>query len=665
MKNRIVLVLCFITQIIFAQNVQWACEVLDCSQKYLNEKYSSIQACGVPNAYLKRPKASSNSFVMGCIEETNKETTQEAFIQLKYCTPKLISQVSILENSGPGSITKVLLFDTANKEHIVYTGTAKDISAPKRILNIQFPTTDYKVASVKIISMPSKVSSWNCIDAVGISNLKHPYTIDIPIENLGPKINSKYEEIAPLVSPDGTLLFFTRENDPNNKGYNKREDDQDIWFSKLDSSGEWTEAKNVGFPLNNTSYNRVISVTPDGNTLLLNGKYTATGRFRGPGLSISNKTKNGWEIPEDIIIKDFENKNKYIDFCMANDKKHLIISMEDKSSIGERDLYISFINKNGHWSKPKNLGKTINSKGDDVTPFLASDGVSLYFSTDGRKGFGDMDIYKSKRLDDSWKNWSEPENLGSSINTNDWDTYFTISAKGDYAYLVRYEDSYGGSDIYRIKLKEESKPNPVVLIYGSVINAKTREPIEAKIIYELLSNGKEVGTAISESDKGNYKIILPYGKKYGFRAVAEGYYAINENIDVSDLKTYEEIQKDIKMVPIEVGEIIRLNNIFFEFGKSELKSASFPELDRVVVLMKDNAIEIEMAGHTDNIGSEEANLKLSTERAKSVVAYLISKGIEPSRLIAKGYGENKPITTNDNEEGKQQNRRVEFTILKK
>ena len=313
--------------------------------------------------------------------------------------------------------------------------------------------------------------------------------------------------------------------------------------------------------------------------------------------------------------------------------------------------------------------------------------MTVYFSSDRKGGQGSNDIYYSKRIDKSWKRWSRPVNLGPAINTDGYDAYYTISAIGDYAYMVSFKSTEGKGDVVRYDLRPKVTPgdtakaplaslptaDPVALISGKVIDSKTGKPVEATIVYEDLTSGEEVGTATTNPTTGEYKIVLPFGKKYSMRAVAPNFIAEGENVDLTDstangkAKTYREINnKSLKLIPIEEGQIVRLNNIFFATGKSALSSESFPELNRIAITMTENkTLAIELGGHTDNTGSDESNLKLSQDRADAVQEYLIGKGIEPDRVKSKGYGETAPVAKNDTPEGQQRNRRVEFKILKK
>lgn len=480
--------------------------------------------------------------------------------------------------------------------------------------------------------------------------------------NLGKNINTEYSEYVPVIAPDGNTLYMFVYEDPAGLGGG------DIWYSTKKGDIGWHPRKNIGAPLNNDAGNFVISVSPDNNTLFLSRRYKKRGKKivdNGIGFSISKRTKLGWSMPIDVEVENFKNKNIYGEFCMSADQKTLLHAIEMDDSFGDQDLYVSFRNNDGTWTTPKNLGKTINTKKSENSPFLASDGLTLYFSTNGRPGYGKNDIFMSRRIDDSWTNWTEPENLGPSINTKDKDMYFTIPASGEYAYMVSGQNSVGKADIWKMKLPKAVKPSPVVLVYGKVLNSKTNEGIEADITYRLLSTDEEVGIASSDPKDGKYKIILPAGKVYSFMATKKNIYTVSQNINLTDIKDYTEIERNLYLTPISKGSTVRLNNLFFVTGKTEINKTSHPELQRLVQVMKNNpTMEIEIAGHTDNVGSEKLNNKLSLERANAVRDYLISQGINDKRLVAKGYGESKPVAKNDTDEGKKLNRRVDFTVIK-
>ena len=492
----------------------------------------------------------------------------------------------------------------------------------------------------------------------------------LKIENLGININSDLPELRPTISADGNTLFFICENHPVNTKYNSVPNSQDIWYSRRDSSGKWSEARHLAYPLNTSQYNAVYWMSPDNNRILIRGAFL-NGAFNGKGVSMCSLKSNGrWSEPNALMIKNYSkyDRGRQSGATMAHDGKTLLLYMTPEPGGENNDLFVCFLTADGSWTEPKNLGKTINSPvTDEMTPYVAADGVTLYFSSDRPGGLGDNDIWMTKRLDKTWQKWSEPVNLGSPINTENWDAFFTLDAGGEYAYLTTNLNTYGESDIVRVKLLEREKPNPVLMVSGNVYNQKTKEPITASLVYETLPDGVEAGNAVSNASDGSFKIVLPYDKNYLIRAIADKFFAVSENLNLDSLVKagYKEIHKDLYLVPIEIGQVVRLNNVFFDFDKADLRSESFVELDRVVKLLEENpSIEIEMSAHTDSRGSDEYNFKLSDNRARSVMEYILSKGIAPGRITSQGYGETKPVVDNDTDENRQLNRRVEFKILK-
>ncbi len=479
--------------------------------------------------------------------------------------------------------------------------------------------------------------------------------------NLGPTVNSKFIEKTPVIAPDGKTLFFTVQGDPTSIAGS-----DDIYYATSTNDTTWNQKKDIGQPLNNVWPNSVISVAPDNNSVVLMHTYNPDGTPKAAGISMSTKTNEGWSVPRDIQIDNYYNKGRSNEFCMSANREVFIMAIQRDDSYGSNDLYVSFLKEGGNYSTPMNLGSSVNTPLWEASPFLAADGVSLYFSTYGYPGYGSADIFVTKRLDSTWTKWSEPLNLGPDINSSSWEAYYSIPASGLYAYVVSEKNSLGGIDIFRIKLPEALKPRPVVLIYGKVMNGKTKEPLEADITYNFLTTNRESGIATSNVKDGSYKIVLPAGEKYSFLARKNDFYSVSENIDVRDLKMYQEIERNLYLAPVEVGETILLNNLFFDFNKSELRQESTAELDRMAALLLVNKeMVVEISGHTDNVGGDAYNQKLSVDRANAVKLYLVRKGTTGDRIRAVGYGKGKPTGPNDTEAGRQRNRRVEFTILKK
>jgi outer membrane protein OmpA-like peptidoglycan-associated protein len=690
-----------------AQDVVWATGVSYDNEISNKDGYNARKSLGPPDVETYG-KYSKNAATIN--------PAKGAALWVDFSAPVETKQVLILESNGISQVVKVDLVDAVSgSTFTVYESPSNPGGANYRLLRIVLPDKSMKAKQIKIKF--STQQEQQQLDAVGITSSEEELTLEsiltkyakAPVKyntagndaakntyvhaynaanvnvlnvkksvdkigeplkpgesgNMGRDVNSEYDEIAPIISPDEQTLYYIRSGHPGNT---IKTGSEDIWFSLYDkSTGLWGSAQHMGYPFNKSDYNKIVGITPDGNTVMIKGAYRE-GEYKGRGFSFSHRTRTGWSEPERIDLKGYDNmaKGNYVGSFLSADGKTIMLSFSEKTASDDNDIYVSFLKDNGDWSRPMNLSETFNTEYTEDTPFLSPDGVTLYFASDRPGGLGKRDIYMSKRLDDTWKNWSPAVNLGSSINTTGDDANYSIAASSYYAYMVSSKNSLGGTDVVRMKLKDEIKPNPVVLVSGKVYNAKTREPIDASIAYQTLREGTEMGIARSNPANGDYKIVLPYGRNYSFSAKADGFIAVSDNLDLTTVAAFQEITRDLYLVPVEVGETVRLNNIFFDFGKATLREESFPELDKLVKVLTDNpGMEIEIAGHTDNVGNDESNLKLSNERAASVKAYIISKGIVDSRIMSKGYGETKFIASNDTEEGKQMNRRVEFTILKK
>lgn len=649
--------------------IQWASQVVAYSSELGVKQYSIEQALGEPSVLPEfgfSPCAWAPRYV---------RTKDGEYIHLAFEKPQRVRTIIVNLNNSQDCISQIFLFDESDNKYLVYNKQVFDQKGKKGVLFKQLiDRTSFKAKSIQIFFKTSNLSDFLQVDAVGISaEDESDFTVKInevnipPNEfstrfNLGSNVNSEYQELAPIVTPDGRRLYFTREGHPGNFGPQKK---QDIWYSDIDSSGNCSPATLLPKPVNNEHHNFAFGTTPDGLSLIIGNVYNRDGSMR-KGVSIAKFNGFDWDFPREIVIRDFENYNEKTAYFLALNGRILISSIEGRDSFGGLDLYVSFLLEDGTFSKPMNLGPEVNTADDDTSPFLAYDDETLYFATAGYPGYGSLDIFMTRRLDSTWRRWSKPVNIGKIVNSDSWDAYFTIPASGDYAYFVSTKNSFGKEDIFKILLPKVLRPKPVVIVSGKVLNKKTNQPLKAKIQYETLADGKVVGVAESNPLSGEYKIILPGGSRYGFLAQADSFLSINENIDVRLDLRYQEVRRDLFLVPIEVGESIRLNNIFFDYNDYKLREESFAELNRIVKLMKERPeLIVEIAGHTDNIGSDAYNLNLSLMRAKSVADYLISNGVESQRLKVRGYGAKFPIETNDTEEGRQMNRRVEFKILKK
>jgi OOP family OmpA-OmpF porin len=657
-----------------AQEVQWASKVIDFSSELTPVQYSAQQVLGKPNVL---PAGGQNPNAW-----TPDKPKRKEFITVGFERPMNIRQVAIAESHNPSAIFRVLVYDEAGREYVVNTLNPKAVPLKGRMLNLFMEETPYKVAAVKVEFDGAALPDYFSIDAIAISNVNYPIIADIPtpqllasglvVEALDKNVNSEFSELNPLLSPDGKTLYFSRKNHPQNIGGTK--DSEDIWYSELDENGNWSLAKNMGPMFNNSEpnfINSIQSVSPDGRSavMLLGNKYLPNGKMQA-GVSISSNVNGVWTKPVPLKIQNDYNFSEKANYFLTNNRKTLIMSVEREDSYGDRDLYVSFMREDSTWTEPLNLGDVINTAAEESAPFLAADDKTLYFSSNGFSGYGLNDIYASTRLDDTWTNWSEPENLGPEINSPLEDLFFNIPASSDYAYYSR-GPSEDKMDIYRVKMPIMRSPEPWVIVKGKVVDQSTGKPLGAKIVYERLPDGLELGVAEADPNTGEYEFRLPGGKKYGIRAEAADKISESQNLDLTNIQNDQTLDgKNFQLAPIQVATVaenvtITLNNIFFDIDKATLQPESYPELNRIASLLKERqTMRIEIAGHTDSTGPDRYNLQLSERRAKAVVTYLVRQGINSNRISVVFFGESKPIAPNTTEEGRQRNRRVEFKILK-
>ncbi|MBZ0202920.1 MAG: OmpA family protein [Ignavibacteria bacterium] len=499
----------------------------------------------------------------------------------------------------------------------------------------------------------------------------------LKLHNMGGNINSLGKEYSPVVSPDMKKIYFTGRDREDNLG------GEDVYVSYY-VNNRWIIALPLTNKINTESNEYISSISADGNTLVLFGNYlNAIGR--GDNFYIE-KTKNGYsevkQFPEPINSKWWD-----ADAYLTADGKAIFFSSERQGGTGSfypkgdyyhgmywgnTDLYVVLKEPDGSWSKTAiNLGPVINTQYTERTPFLHPDGKTLYFSSDGHTGLGKSDVFKSVRLNDSsWTEWSEPVNLGKEINTPQEDWGYKISTDGNVAYFSTInDDGFGEEDIYYVELPEEVQPvSDVVTINGKVLD-ENGKPVEATIKWEDVELKKEVGIAKSDPETGEYFIALPTGRYYAYYADVKGFYSIVNYLDLTASKAFEQISTDMSVISIEElknsGKAIKIENIFFDSGKFELKDESHEALNLLYRFMHANPdVIVELNAHTDDVGSDHFNLELSGKRANSVVQYLIQIGIDISRLVPQGFGESQPVAPNDTEEGRALNRRVEFRVKK-
>ena len=426
----------------------------------------------------------------------------------------------------------------------------------------------------------------------------------IRAKNLGPKINSIHHEIRPIVSNDGGVMYFTVEGGPSNKK------GQDIWMSIKSVDSGWRKAERLPNYINSQKNNGVYWCSPNGRKLLLRGRYDEK---NARGFSITEREDGRWKTPSPITVKDYDvmSRGIYTGATLSPDEKVLIMYFSEETNSDMNDIWISFLNDStGEYSSPVKLNISEDDY-DEISPYISPDSKTLFYSSDRKGGFGSYDIWMVKRLDSSWMNWSDPINIGAPFNDKNWNAYFSIGDNGLLGYTstnVKHSlpSKCGGADIVVDSLSDFLRPE-----YPKVI-----EPIHDTI------------TIID-----TIYITIPCSSL--------------------DTMNYNQLQEELKR-----------GRVLFDFGRSDLRSDAYFKLDVTVQLMKRNPnMKIEVGGNTDAIGVSVRNQKQSQERAESVKNYLISKGINSDRIIAKGYSNTRPVASNTTDEGRQLNRRVDIIIV--
>lgn len=496
--------------------------------------------------------------------------------------------------------------------------------------------------------------------------------------------NSYADEQNPVLSPDGNTLYFIRAHHSQNVG--RKMDQGDIWFSSYDSTlNSWSRPKNIGYLLNNQFHNGVIGFGQKGDMYLYN-IYEDDGKApRSRGISVVEPIDppRYWTVPMTSIVRYFYNLSDNHSISISKDGKIMLLSLESFKTRGAEDLYVSFwIPELKAWSEPKNLGDKINTMYQEVSPYLAADNKTLYFSSNGHQGFGSKDVFSAKRLDGSWTNWSAPVNMGEQINSEGEETYYQYLPEKALAIYTSTKNSDGYGDIhfldvpipemaktigYEIEVPEDTtvhlvevEPTPdfFIQLVGSITDIKSKSSVAATIRI----NGGDFST--NQTLATAFAFELPSANEYTLVVEADGYISHSEKLDIRT-NELELLEHNVVLQPIELGTTVKLDLVLFSRGTTNFLEESYEQLDLMVQMMKDNqTMEIELGGHTDNVGNARLNKKLSQDRVDAVVKYFIDNGIDNSRLTGKGYGGSKPIASNSSEETRRLNRRVEFTVIK-
>jgi outer membrane protein OmpA-like peptidoglycan-associated protein len=514
------------------------------------------------------------------------------------------------------------------------------------------------------------------------------------ISNMGDSINSIYDDYSSVFTDEDSVLYFTSRRSTDKKDRRNPYDSkyfEDVFVSKKSEEGTWLGAEPLSKSINKKGNEAVVGISPDGHSL-----YIYDGDDDGGDVKRSdyNTKKNKWKRPGNISRKISSDQAEGSVFLTPGGDTMYFISANEELTQGGKDILYSVKDERGKWTEPLNLGSLINSAYDEEGIYLTPDGQELYFSSKGHTSMGGFDVFYTFRQEDG--TWADPENLGYPVNTPDDELFFSLSDNQKHAYFTTIrEGGIGAKDLFKITFlgsekellllredimiasvpdttkkgfftfPEEVHIDSFYYLTGKVMDKETGEPLFGKLEFIDIENSEVAATAVS-ADSGRYTVKFLEAKNYGVEIIVKDYLFFLDVVDLTEASTDEPTVRNFELEKIEVGTKVVLENIYFETAKAVLKPESYTQLDQVIELLENNeTLRMEISGHTDNVGSLRVNTKLSEERAKAVVDYLVSNGISEDRLEWKGYAYTRPIAPNDTEEGRAKNRRVEFEILSK
>lgn len=479
--------------------------------------------------------------------------------------------------------------------------------------------------------------------------------LSIEKEKLPEPLNTFQLQYFPVLTADGEQILFTKRDGTGN--YDK----EDIYTSFVSGEGTWTQPKSIAQAINSPYNEGTCSITADGNILI----YTSCDAPDSEGscdLYITYKVKEVWQRPKNMG-KNVNSRSWDSQPSLSADGRILFFSSNRKGGFGGNDIWFSVRQSDGSWGEAKNLGQVVNTSKDEISPFMFFNNEILFFASNGHQGFGGMDIFLSRvKLND----FGEPENLGLPINDHLDQVALFITAQKDYAYFTELKEGVGKMDrslIYRFTFPEEIYLGEnLIVTEGKVFNSKTGEPIDATLSLVSLTNDSTLYEFKADGKTGKFTMLYPDKPVSGLYVEKKGYLPKIYNVERDKLQNVKDLK--VELVPVNSGEEFVFENVFFDFDKYELKEASISSLKRLLKFLKENPnVNIEINGHTDNLGSKEYNKKLSLERAKSVQDYLVKNGMHPGRVLVVGRGDLEPMVPNNSIKNQALNRRITIKVL--
>lgn len=497
----------------------------------------------------------------------------------------------------------------------------------------------------------------NCEFALKAMQNPVPFT---PV-NLGPNVNSDLNEYFPCITADNQTLLFTRLLKDNRSVTGRQED----FFVSKNNNG-WQPAVELGSPINTVYNEGAPTLSADGNILI----FTACESLEGYGIGregygrcdlfVSKRSGNEWQVPYNLGLP--VNSRAWESQPSISSDGRTIYFVSSRNN--DYDIWVSVVNNKGIWSEPEKLGSNINTEGYEGSVFIHPDNQTLYFSSDGHVGMGGLDIFMSRK--DTSGQWGPPVNLGYPINSHKDDNSILISAGGELAMFASdRKDGFGGLDLYSFELYKEARPQVVTYIKGTVYDKNSGTKLNAQFELTNLKTGIVAIESFSNKSTGEFLVCLPANHDYALTVSKDGYLFYSENFNLTgENPSTDPVLMDVPLIPLQAGAKVVMKNVFFETDRFDLLEPSKVELNKLAdLLTKNPALKVELGGHTDNVGKDDYNLTLSENRAKAVMTYLVENGIAPERLTYKGYGKTQPVDTNDTEAGRANNRRTEFKVV--
>ncbi|AIZ63890.1 membrane protein [Hymenobacter sp. DG25B] len=472
-------------------------------------------------------------------------------------------------------------------------------------------------------------------------------------------LNTFRFQYFPSLTADNRFLLFT--------GRTTAQSDEDLYLSQQNPDGTMGPPTSISATINTELNEGAGTISGDGKTLVF-ASCDRPGSMGNCDLYISRRTGNAWSKPRNLG-RAVNSANWDSQPALSADGRTLYFTSDRRGGQGLEDIYVTALQPDGTWSPARNLGAPVNTAGKDMAPFIHASGSTLYYVTDGLVGMGGLDIYKCTIENGKW---SEPMNLGYPLNTHENEASLYIASDNVRGFCSRTRPAEAGVmerdravDLFSFEVPKEVRSREAsTYTQGRVYDATTKKPLQADVqLYDLVTN-QLVQYVTSDPVNGDYTVVLNEGRQYAMYASANGYLLKSLSFDYTNQHTFDPLTLDMYLEPVKTGRTMVLNNLFFETNEYKLKPTSRTELDRLIQFMRQyKDVQVQIAGHTDDVGAEADNEKLSLNRAKSVYSYLVANGIPASRLRYKGYGENKPLVANDSESNRQQNRRIEFEIL--